>query len=366
MDTVTPLPERKAIEAEACAWIAQLDGTEPSQQDLAALREWMNRSPAHRHAIEQLSALWDDLNIFTELAVPRPHPERGRRKSFFSNRFRRMARPIPATVATCVLLLAFGVVTWQWRDTGSASPILANDAEAPPSAVVQAGIYATAIGEQESIELTDGSRITLNTDSQVQVAFNEDNRDIRLLKGEALFEVANDPDRPFRVYAGNGMVRAIGTSFTVHLKDPDNVSVTVSEGEVELATVSVPDVELRSGDTAELPAAPLARIKAGQIATFGLDIESILTLEQAELSRRLSWRDGMLRFDGEPLSEAVREVSRYTTQEIIILDPALRDLRIGGYFKAGETDAMFDALESSFGVRVERINESLVHLSARR
>jgi transmembrane sensor len=366
MHTVTPLPDRKAIEAEACAWIAQLDGTEPSQQDLAALREWMDRSPAHRQAIEQLSALWDDLNIFTELAVPRPDPEGGRRKGFFSGLFQRMAGPVPAMITACVLLLAIGVVTWQWRDTGSAPPTLADEAEVPPGAVVQAGIHTTAIGEQESIELADGSRITLNTDSQVEIAFNDDSRDIRLLKGEALFEVEQDPERPFRVYAGNGLVRAIGTSFTVYLKDPDNVSVTVSEGEVELAAVSVPAVEQSPGNTAEVPAAPLARIKAGQIATFGLNIESILTLEHAELSRRLSWRNGMLSFDGEPLSEAVREVSRYTTQEIVILDPALRDLRIGGYFKAGETEAMFDALESSFGVRVERINESLVHLSARR
>jgi transmembrane sensor len=195
---------------------------------------------------------------------------------------------------------------------------------------------------------------------------NAQSRDIRLVKGEALFEVARDPDRPFRVYAGNGLVRAIGTTFTVYLKDSDNVSVTVAEGEVELATVSVPDVKQRAGDTADVPAAPLAKIKAGQIATFSLDIESIQTLEHAELSRRLSWRDGMLRFDGEPLSEAVQEVSRYTTQKIVILDPALRDLRIGGYFRVGETEAMFEALESSFGVRVERINESLVHLSARR
>lgn len=365
MHTVTPLPDRRTIEAEACAWIAQLDGTEPSQEDLAALREWMNRSPAHRQAIEHLSALWDDLNIFTELAVPRSGQVRARSNSFFSGLFLRMTSPIPATVTACVLLLAIGVVTWQWLGTGTAPPTVADGTAITPGAVTS-GTFTTAIGQQQSVDLADGSRVTLNTDSEVEIALNVRERNIRLLKGEALFEVAHDPGRPFQVYAGNGIVRAVGTAFTVYLKDPDNVSVTVAEGEVELAAVSVPVGERRAGNAADRSAAPLAKIKAGQIATFGLDIESIQTMGQAEVSRQLSWRNGMLRFDGEPLSEAVHEISRYTTQEIVILDPALRDLRIGGYFKVGETEAMFEALESSFGVRVERINESLVHLSARR
>jgi transmembrane sensor len=147
---------------------------------------------------------------------------------------------------------------------------------------------------------------------------------------------------------------------------PDNVSVTVEKGEVELATVSARDLAQRDNETNVARVAPLVKLKAGQIATFGRDIKSIQSVERAEIVRQLSWRNGMLRFDGEPLSEVVLEVDRYTTQKIVILDPALRDLRIGGYFKVGETDAMFEALEASFGIHVERINESLVHLSTRR
>lgn len=307
----------------------------------------------------------DDLNVFAELAVPRPGREAARRKGSFSGLFRHLAGPIPATVTACVLLLAICVVTWQWWDTVTAPPTMADGTAAMPGAVTS-GTYVTAVGRQQRIDLADGSRITLNTDSQIEIAFNAQYRDIRLLRGEALFEVAQDPDRPFRVYAGNGLVRAVGTAFTVYLKDENNVSVTVAEGEVELVAVSVPRGDRMAGGAADPSIASLATIKAGQIATFGLDIESIQTLDDAELSRQLSWRDGMLRFDGEPLSEAMHEVSRYTTTRIVILDPTLRDLRIGGYFKVGETDAMLEALELSFGVRVERANEKLVYLRARR
>jgi transmembrane sensor len=307
--------------------------------------------------------LWNELNILTELAVPRPRTMQVRRKGFSGGIFRCIASPITAT--TVVLLVAVGLVTWQWQATDTARLTAAEHA-ATASAAIQSGNFSTTIGQQQTIDLADGSRLTLNTDSQIEIDLHVQSRDIRLLKGEALFEVARDAHRAFRVYAGNGLVRAVGTAFTVYLMGPDNVSVTVEKGEVELATVSARDLAQRDNETNVARVAPLVKLKAGQIATFGRDIKSIQSVERAEIVRQLSWRNGMLRFDGEPLSEVVLEVDRYTTQKIVILDPALRDLRIGGYFKVGETDAMFEALEASFGIHVERINESLVHLSTRR
>jgi transmembrane sensor len=84
-----------------------------------------------------------------------------------------------------------------------------------------------------------------------------------------------------------------------------------------------------------------------------------------EVDRKLSWREGVLSFSGEPLEHVVEEVSRYTSITIVNSDPAIRDISIGGYFKAGETDAMFEALETSFGVRVNRVNDRLVYLAAK-
>lgn len=365
MDTITPFPDPKSIEAEACAWIAQLDGGNLSQEDLAALREWMSRSRAHRQAIENLSVLWDDLNIFTELAVPRPARTAAARKGFASRFPGRLARPVSLAIAGGLLLAAAGALLLNLPGNLIQPMHTVEQGPAAPSPARQSDYYVTDIGQQKSVELDDGSRVILNTDSRIEIAFSAQHRDIRLVRGEAMFEVSQDGARPFRVYAGNGMVRAIGTAFTVYLRDADSVSVTVAHGAVELASIPSPDSETGSDRNRTASASPLAKIRAGQSATFGVDIQSIQTLEHAELSRQLSWRRGMLHFEGEPLSQAVREVSRYTTQRIVILDPALRDLRIGGYFKAGETDAMFEALESSFGVRVERVSEDLVHLRIR-
>lgn len=363
MENVTPMTDRKTIEAEAAAWIVQLDGARPSQEDLAALREWMGRSAQHRAAMERLAATWDDLNVLTQLAVPLPgrvaadEPAR-------SGRYRaHVLHPVTALVAGAALVAAVFIGGSPWRSAPEVADVAGNVA-ATVASVSQGTSYTTAVGMQRTIELADGSRVLLNTDSEVEIELGIATREIRLLKGEALFEVAKDPGRPFLVYAGNGLVRAVGTAFSVYLRNENSVSVTVTEGEVELAAMP----ELAPSDLArdtgpEVPA-PLATLKAGQVATFGHKVESIQFLALNEIERQLSWRDGMLRFDGEPLSHVVEEVSRYTTQKIVILDPGLADLRIGGYFKVGETEAMFEALETSFGVHAERIGGNLVHLSA--
>jgi transmembrane sensor len=344
MENVTLMPDRATIAAEASAWIAQMDGTEPSPEDLAALREWMNRSAQHRAEIERLSALWDDLNVLTLLAVPPP----GRREKLFRRRF---GHPAAVAATACIVVLGIAAGVWQWRLGGVAQLATGSGSDGIAPHTIA---YSTIIGQQRTIDLADGSLVTLNTDSHVAIDFDADKRKVRLLRGEALFEVAREPARPFLVYAGRGLVRAVGTAFSVYLKGENSVSVTVAEGKVELS----------AAEFESLPPAPLVKIEAGQSATFGQRVESVQSLARVELERQLAWREGMLRFHGEPLSHAIGEVSRYTTQKIVILDPALRDLRIGGHFKVGETEAMFEALETSFGVDVERINENLIYLSS--
>lgn len=361
MENVTPMTDRRTIEAEAAAWIAQLDGTGPSQQDLAALREWMGRSPQHRAALERLAAVWDDLNILTQLAVPLPGRVAADEPALAGRYWSHVFRPVAALVAGAALVVAVIIGGSPWRNAPEVADVADNVAAIAAS---QGTSYTTAVGMQRTIELADGSRVLLNTDSEVEIELGIATREIRLLKGEALFEVARDPGRPFLVYAGNGLVRAVGTAFSVYLRNENSVSVTVTEGEVELAAMPEPASSDLARDTGLESPAPLATLKAGQVATFGHKVESIQFLALNEIERQLSWRDGMLRFDGEPLSHVVAEVSRYTTQKIVILDPGLADLRIGGYFKVGETEAMFEALETSFGVHAERIGGNLVHLSA--
>jgi len=113
--------------------------------------------------------------------------------------------------------------------------------------------------------------------------------------------------------------------------------------------------------------AKLVVVKAGQNIVFdqvGKSIESIETVDAPAISRKLAWREGLLIFQGNRLGEVVEEVGRYTDIDIVILDSEIRDLRIGGLFQAGETEKMFEALESSFGIRVEYVGKKLVHLTS--
>jgi len=369
-ENIVEFPDRKAIGEEAAAWLIKLDGDrEPSAEELASLREWLSRSPVHREQLHSFSEFWGKMNVLTELSVPLGHAERRS-----SRRFARRSRIVlphfaRASLAAAVIVIGIAATFWLRPD-----PFSSND------------FYATAVGQQQSMTLADGSIVILNTNTQIKVDYNNDHRNIRLLQGEAHFTVEKDPLRPFRVYAGNGRVQAVGTAFSVYLRD-DSVDVTVTEGRVVLASVGQAGVDLlpqpgrlpgsnqSSGSIAMVEdgfVEALGTIKAGESATFqnavnadvARIIDAIETVEAPEMAKRLSWREGILTFAGDPLVVVVDEISRYTTVSIEISDPVVRATRIGGRFPIGETDAMFDALEANFGLRVTRLSHDRVLLSA--
>ena len=351
MKTIVDFPDRITVEAEACAWIAQLDGDQPpSPADAAALREWINRSPLHCAELERLSELWGDINILTELAVPLDKLQGNQIKVSSSWIFAPIVARSRAVAMATMLVVGFAVGITLWVQSERGEPINI--------------VYSTEVGEQRLATLPDGSKIQLNTDSQIEVDYNHERRKIRLLRGQAHFDVARNPNRPFVVYAGTGRVRALGTAFAVRLRGTD-IEVTVTEGRVALE--SVDNAAAGSGSKNVQfpePAIELAVLYAGQSTTFNNDVDVIRSIEQAEMARKLSWRDGMLVFSGESLEFVVEEVSRYTPISIEFTDPELRDLRIGGYFKVGETEALFEALESNFGVQVNRISDDVVKFSS--
>ncbi len=371
-ENVVTFPDRKAIEEEAGAWLIKLDGDRaPSAEELASLREWLERSPVHREELGNLVDVWGKINVLTELAVPLGHAEARASRSFVESLRHAIPQIGRAGLATAVIVIGVGVATTFWLRP---DPFLSSN-----------GLYATAIGQQQSTTLADGSVVLLNTNSQIKVDYNNEYRNIRLLQGEAHFTVAKNAARPFRVYAGNGRVQAVGTAFSVYIKD-NTINVTVTEGKVELASVNRPSTNRlpqqgtpsgtvkSSGSNAIVASGfveTLGTIKAGETATLQsfLDagtvssINAIETVEAQEMARRLSWREGMLTFAGDPLEVVVDEISRYTTISIEITDPVVRAMRIGGRFPIGETDAMFDALEANFGLRVTRLSHDRVLVS---
>ncbi len=364
-ENIVEFPDRHTIEEEAVAWLIELDGDgAPSAEELEALREWLERSPAHRQELVDLAEFWDKLNVLTELAVPL-----GKCRTNVKPVFPSRSRAVPLAAAAVLVVL------------GATVAFVA--ATRPDPTLASNGLYATAVGQQQATVLADGSTVLLNTNSQIKVEYGKIFRDIRLLQGEAHFTVAADQEHPFRVYAGGGRVQAVGTAFSVYLKD-DGVDVTVTEGSVELASLDsagAPVILPETATTQENRGVVADRryvqapgtLKAGQSATIrstgsgdASRAGSLNVVENDEIARRLSWRDGVLMFVGDPLETVVDEISRYTTTSIEIQDPEVRALRIGGRFPIGETEAMLDALGSNFGLHVTYISHDRVLLSAPR
>jgi transmembrane sensor len=218
--------------------------------------------------------------------------------------------------------------------------------------------YTTAIGATGTVPLQDGSHITLNTDTSIQVDLRRTERHIDLEKGEAYFEVAKDPHRPFIVQVGHKRIVAVGTQFSVR-RDHDDVQVAVTEGKVRLE-----EVPESSAATASRLRTPYAErdssgggavfLTAGAIARTADARVIVERNTTADTERLLAWRRGYITFDNAPLAEAVAELNRYNARKIVIQDAAVADIRIGGSFRATNTDAFLELLQSGHSIVVER------------
>ena len=342
MSNIFNIAEQQTLDIEATHWVTKLDARRLNGDEFAQFKAWVSESKDHKDAFDNAVSLWGNLDLLSDMrealeAASTPRWQDRLRLAVTSW----IPRPAYAfTAATLVLLVGLSLVPFY-----------------KPSANNTAALYTTAVGEHKTISLADGSEVLLNTGSQLEVQFSQKRRTLRLLKGEAHFAVAHNADRPFEVHAGANIVRAVGTAFTVELM-PENVEVTVTEGRVELATIAQAD------DAAHIPLeTSLALVNSGQSARFSTAIQSINTINDDEVARRLAWHKGALIFKGDALEDVIQEASRYTKTKMIISDHALRGLKVGGYFKTGETKAMLQALEANFGVSVKWVGTDLVYLS---
>ena len=405
MKNIIDFPDRGKVEQEAVDWLIKLDGDDkPSEQDLQALKRWMALSPAHIEELDKLNAFWGDLSVLTELNIPLVKPAvlaaaKNKRQTEAANEasketFKETSKAAsftrsPWAVAASVLGLAILIQLVVWS---GGKPLDSTN-----------GYYATAIGKQTSVLLADGSTLHLNTNSRVSVDYAEGYRNIRLLQGEVHFDVAKNKAQPFRVYAGQGRVQAVGTAFTVYLRAKD-IEVLVTEGKVELATHKAQlathktqqATELQSSNQLEtqpdkisdieadnsaspgyyltIPVERLGLLAEGQQATIVVaqknetgskhNTHKVELMDAETLARRDAWRKGLVLFAGDSLEEVVAEISRYTTLSIEIVDPALKEIRIGGQFRLGDVNGMFKVLETNFGLSVTMLDSEHVQISA--
>lgn len=299
----------KQVYDEAACWAAKMDAGPLSPADLATLEAWLSADTRHYGALAQAQAL---LIPAQERAPLRP------------------AEPVKP--ARRVFIVGGGIAAGLAVAAGSATYI---------AQVWNEGRYRTQIGEMRVIPLNDGSVIFLNTNSEVVVRYSKSRRDIELVRGEALFDVAKNKKRPFIVKTGTTQVRAVGTSFSVKVLPDQPVQVLVREGVVEVKRQDV-------------PVAPAVLVASNNRALAPLDAPIVAEpVETAEVGRALAWRVGRLAFHGEPLNVAALEFARYSPVRIQIDDPEVASKKVIGLFVSTDPVGFANAVAVSFDLRAE-------------
>lgn len=320
---------RRDIEAQALDWLIRMDGASLSEGERAQFETWLAASASHHVAFLRAEAAWRradrlrklrplDGEIDENLLDPNPRPAASR----FARSRARLWQSLSAAASLAILavVLWFVVQSQGWET------------------------YDTAVGSTERVVLQDGSTLSLNTDTRVQVRFTEDRRRIVLKRGEALFEVAHDPSRPFDVQAGESLVRAVGTAFTVRMRAKNDIEVLVTDGTVAVAPV-IAAIPIHQPLPPTLPTLTVG--ESARVKREGLNVHKV---SQEQIAHKLAWQEGRLWFDRDRLSDAVAEFNRYNRRRLVVADPSIADLRIGGGFEATDPESFVAALERSFGV----------------
>ena len=401
---ISEFRDRASIKEEAGAWIVKMDQGQLSPEQTAELQQWIAKSDFHRNYLHQLAHNWDSMGILQELAELFPiqptaatpatqpvmpaNPTVMPAKAGIPNSHTQpepvmpakagISNPQPPTPKTWLQNLIA-----QLKQPKAWAPTLATFAlVAILINTQQPNHFETDIGQQASYQLSDGTRITLNTNSELKVDYSQDRRRIYLLRGEAHFDVAKNPQRPFMVYAGEGMVWAVGTAFNVrylnagNLADnlsgtlqgsltPNSIDVTVTEGTVKIFADIEPDknTSLDVNDAQNSPTDHEQLVHAGKSVQYSKVINATQTTPAQVLEQKLAWQHGALIFKGETLEQAIKEIARYTDKQLIITDPSIKNIRVGGHYKTDNIDSLLASLSETLEIKLEQKGSQL-HLSA--
>lgn len=349
---------RRRIEEEASVWLSRMDrGLDAEAR--AALQAWVDQDVRHARALIAMAAMWDEMDLMRELSGLLELPARAEPVAAKWRGWRWAVAAVPLALAGMLLLQR---PTLESADAPAQAVQAQADGVARQTRAPAQSAWQTAVGEQRTEALPDGSVMQLNTATRVEVSFSPQERSITIVRGEAHFEVQHDPGRPFIVSAGGHRILAVGTAFNVRLERSGRLEVIVTEGQILVTARAGAGRSVHSGS-----ALPEARVGAGEQLQADVADEQwrVQALLQETLSSRLAWQRGMLVFDGEPLEAALAEVARYTDVRFEIRDDALRAMRIGGFYKSGDIDGLVRSLEQNLGIVATREGDGRVVLAAR-
>lgn len=317
---MTAEPDIETRRREAAFWFARLNQKRVAASDISAFGQW-RREPKNAAAFARFEALWeaaDTLKADPDVAAMSADAH-ARAQSAKRSRAR-ISRVLAPIGALAVLAAAVGLGLHLAR---------------PP-------VFETGIGETRAIVLADGSRVTLDTDSRMQVRLGPDRRRVDLVRGQAFFDVERDAERPFTVSAGETEVTAIGTAFGVR-RAGQGARVTLVEGRVAVS---------RPGSGAGSGAGPAHwSLSPGEQVTTS---SPGAVIRRVDAEAATSWRSGRLVFAGEPLKIAVAEINRYGQAKIVLEAPAVADIPVSGAFNTGDIEGFAAALVELYPVAADR------------
>ncbi len=298
---------------QASYWVSLLHDRNCTSQQRLAFQAWLSQSPQHQQAYQEVEACWQQMGNLEALAKPQLEAARA---YINNNQHKRRWLPIQSlAIAASILLLVIAVPF--------ARLFLDN------------GVYLTAKGEQTHIQLSDDTRIDLNTDSEIKVAYTFFERKVRLERGEALFTVTHDADKPFEVAASDGFIRDIGTQFNVY-KQADKVAVTVLEGEV---SVSYQQAKTRQN------------LMAGMQLIYSEDGQKQLTNNDESIHDVAAWCDGQIIFKSQRLETVLEQLSRYHSVQLNVGNAKLAALKVSGSFPTENLDLALNTIAASLPVQ---------------
>lgn len=333
-------PEDSAdIDEVAAIWFHRLE-SENAAETRHLFERWLNANAAHAEAFARTTAIWNDFGEHAaapEMMAFRQAAIEDSRKIGLSRWQSRMPEPNHhrrALLAACLAIASLAVAGYLFLRAAPAQ------------------VYATQIGERRSLILADRSRVDIDANSQISVAFTGDRRLIRILRGQAYFEVERDASRPFIVQANGRAVIATGTEFDVDAFD-DGVQVTLIKGHVLVRRTSA----------AEVTSSP-SELEPGDQLTDRLG-DPLKITHLANTLEATSWRQGKLLFNDVPLVTAVARFNRYSNT-VVVADHTVGDIRIGGAFNVGNLRDFMAAVRAYYPVDVVSDRPGEVRLTRRK
>lgn len=314
-------PTSLELDAQAARWVARVDRGPLDAGEAAELEQWLARGSRFQGAYARAQAAFVYMNPEVAAAV------------------RAVEAPLAWASHEPPAEESLSRRRLMWLGGGAAAAAAAGVAALTSRGEAPISTYNARRGQIRLVSLPDGSLITLDTSSSVAVQFEERSRNVTLLSGRALFNVAKDPARPFIVSAGGLVVRAVGTAFAVRKPDSRPPEVLVQEGIV--------DVGANAG---KAPVRVGANMRVALDAAGGM---RMVALDPAAVSRELSWRQGMLAFEDVSLMSAAEEFARYSDMEIVIRDPAVGNVTITGVFSVNNPLGFARAAALSLGLKLE-------------